>query len=144
MTTEQLLRLAEESHHAFHKKQTVAALFLDAEAAFDKCWHSGIKFKLKSNLNLPNRMVRVLSSFLTDRSLTVFHEGYWSQKVQLKAGTPQGSPLSPLIYLIYVNDFPQEIKNTATYLNLRMTQPCTQKHIQSNMLSKGYKKALTY
>ena len=65
---------------------------------------------MKSNLNLPNRMVRTLSSFLTDRSLTVFHEGHWSHKVHLKAGTPQGSPLSPLIYLIYVNDFPQEIK----------------------------------
>ena len=110
MTTEQLLRLSEECHLSFKENQIIAAIFLDAEAAFDKCWHSGIKYKLKSNLNLPNRMVRTLSSFLTDRSLTVFHEGHWSHKVHLKAGTPQGSPLSPLIYLIYVNDFPQEIK----------------------------------
>ena len=29
MTTEQLLRLAEESHKAFQKQQTIAALFLD-------------------------------------------------------------------------------------------------------------------
>ena len=111
MTAEQLLRLSEECHLAFKQKKIVAAIFLDAEAAFDKCWHSGIKHKLKKNLNLPDRMVRLLSSFLTDRSLTVFHEGHWSNKVNLGAGTPQGSPLSPLIYLIYVNDFPKEIQN---------------------------------
>ena len=111
MTTEQLLRLSEESHRAFKKKQTVAAIFLDAEAAFDKCWHQGIKYKLKANLNLPHRIIRLLSSFLSGRVLTVLHEGCRSHQVHLKAGTPQGSPLSPIIYIIYVNDYPQGVGN---------------------------------
>ena len=110
MTAEQILRLSEQCHLAFKKKQVVASLLLDAEAAFDKCWHNGIKYKLKANLGLPDRIVRIISSFISDRSLTVFYEGHWSQKVNIGAGTPQGSPLSPLIYLIYVNDFPQEIQ----------------------------------
>ena len=114
MTTEQLLRLSEETHAAFGKQQVVAALFLDAEAAFDRCWHQGIKYKLKQNLNLPDRFIRLISSFLTDRSLTVVYEGCHSQQVHLKAGTPQGSPLSPLIYLIYVNDFPDGINNVCS------------------------------
>ena len=109
MTTEQLLRLSEESYTAFKKRQTVTALFLDAEAAFDKCWHNGIKYKLKKNLKLPDRMVRLISSFLSDRTLTVLFEGCSSHEVFLEAGTPQGSPLSPLIYIIYVNDYPESI-----------------------------------
>ena len=109
MTTEQLLRLSEESHSAFKKQQTIAALFLDAEAAFDKCWHNGIRYKLKVSLKLPDRIIRLLSSFLTDRSLTVLYEGCYSHRVYLNAGTPQGSPLSPLIYIIYVNDYPESI-----------------------------------
>ena len=100
MTSEQLLRLLEESHCAFKKQQSTAALFLDAEAAFDRCWHSGIMYKLKVNLNLPDRIIRLISSFLTDRTLRVLFEGSLSQTVYLKAGTPQGSPLSPLIYNI--------------------------------------------
>ena len=32
-------------------------------------------------------------------------------KIKLNAGTPQRSPLSPLIYIIYVNDLPEEIKH---------------------------------
>ena len=94
--------------------QTTAALFLDAEAAFDRCWHNGIKYKLKKNLNLPSRLIRLISSFLSDRSLIVLYEGCYSQRINLKAGTPQGSPLSPLIYIIYVNDYPQGIKELAS------------------------------
>ena len=89
MTSEQLLRLTEASHTAFKKRQTTAALFLDAEAAFDRCWHSGIRFKLKKNLNLPDRIIRLLSSFLTDRTLKVLYEGCYSQSVTLNAGTPK-------------------------------------------------------
>ena len=110
MTTEQLLRLSEQSHIGFKKQQTTAALFLDAEAAFDRCWHNGIRYKL----NLPNRLIRLLSSFLTDRTLKVVYEGCTSHIVNLKAGTPQGSPLSPIIYIIYVNDYPEDIERNCS------------------------------
>ena len=114
MTTEQLLRLAEESYCAFKKKQISTALFLDAEAAFDRCWHNGIRFKLKENLNLPDRTIRLISSFLSERTLRVMYEGCMSHEVFLNAGTPQGSPLSPLIYIIYVNDYPESIQENCS------------------------------
>ena len=77
--------------------------------AFDKCWQNGIRYKLKKSLDLPDRYVRILSSFLTNRTLKVYHNGFWSSKVTIRAGTPQGSPLSPLLYLIMVNDIPRSI-----------------------------------
>ena len=104
--TDHLLRLVEESHKGFREGEVTASLFLDAEAAFDKCWHDGVKFKLKNTLGLPDRIVRVLSSFLTDRTLQVTEMGLFSKVVNLRAGTPQGSCLSPLIYIISVNDLP--------------------------------------
>merc|ERR1712212_89921 len=54
----------------------------------------------------PTRTIRVLSSFLTDRTLQVTESGLFSKVVNLRAGTPQGSCLSPLIYIISVNDLP--------------------------------------
>ena len=57
-------------------------------------------------LGFPDRLVRVLSSFLTDRTLQVVENGLSSRVINLRAGTPQGSCLSPLIYIISVNDLP--------------------------------------
>ena len=46
MSSDHLLRLVEESHKGFREGKVTASLFLDAEAAFDKCWHDGIRHKL--------------------------------------------------------------------------------------------------
>jgi hypothetical protein len=111
MTTNQLLRLVEECHMGFKKGQTTAALFLDAEAAFDKCWHDGVRYKLHEQLKLPTRHIRLLSSFLQDRKLQVYDGEHSSTIISLGAGTPQGSCLSPLIYIISVNDMPDGAKH---------------------------------
>ena len=105
MTTEQLFRLTEDSMSAIKTKGITAALFLDAEAAFDQAWHDAIRYKLHM-LNLPQRLVRLISSFLSNRKLRVKVGNVYSNEVEMKAGTPQGSCLSPLLYVILVNDIP--------------------------------------
>ena len=116
MTSDHLLRLVEESHEGFRKGHVTASLFLDAEAAFDKCWHNGIRYKLKKVLGLPQRLVRTLSSFLTGRTLQVEESGLSSKIINLGAGTPQGSCLSPLLYIITVNDLPTgETRGTSQF-----------------------------
>ena len=70
MCAEQLFRLVEETCHSIKQREITAALFLDAEAAFDKAWHDGIRFKLHE-LKLPQRLIRLISSFLSNRTLNV-------------------------------------------------------------------------
>ena len=105
MTSEQLFRLSEDSHSFIKKRGITAALFLDAEAAFDQAWHDAIRLKLHK-LGLPHRFVRLISSFLTDRKVKVRVGQAESEEILMKAGTPQGSCLSPLLYIILVNDIP--------------------------------------
>ena len=70
----------------------------------------GIRFKL-NDIKLPVKLVRLLSSFLTERTIKVRISHRYSNLVSLEAGTPQGSVLSPLLYLIYVNDLPPKPSN---------------------------------
>lgn len=103
-TTHQMHRVVDYIASAFENKQYVSAVFLDVAQAFDKVWHQGLLFKLRSIL--PPTYYLILHSFLTDRFFSVRTGNELSTPLPIRAGVPQGSILAPLLYITYTSDAP--------------------------------------
>ena len=77
----------------------------DVSKAFDKVWHAGLKFKIL-DLQLPDITEKILCSFLDDRKAQIKMNDKLSEEFTLSSGVPQGSILSPTMYIFYTSDMP--------------------------------------
>lgn len=72
---------------------------LDVEKAFDNVWHDGLVYKL-CYINFPPHLIKIIRSYLQERSFRVSLNGYLSNAFLLPAGVAQGSLLGPMLYSI--------------------------------------------
>ena len=78
----------------------------DISKAFDKVWHNGLKYKIL-NLNLPNIIEKIFCNFITDRSAKIRIGQVTGPPIPLLSGVPQGSILSPTLFIFYTADLPE-------------------------------------
>ncbi|GBO39415.1 RNA-directed DNA polymerase from mobile element jockey [Araneus ventricosus] len=104
-TIHQLLRVTNSITEGMNNKFYTGGIFLDIQKAFDRVWHDGLIYKL-IQLNFPKYLINILKSFLENRTFKVVIHGETSNTGVIKAGTPQGSVLSPILYSIFTSDFP--------------------------------------
>ena len=121
-STADLLTVASDRiARAFNRSGATRAVALDISRAFDRVWHPGLLHKSHAGLLLKSygisgQIFCLISSFLSNRRARVVLHGKSSHEYPVNAAVPQGSILGPTLFLLYVNDLPDDvICNTAIY-----------------------------
>ena len=76
---------------------------LDISKAFDRVWHKALLATLLAYSFTPS-FCKLIASFLSNRFISVVVDGATSASIPVSSGVPQGSVLSPNLFLFYIND----------------------------------------
>ena len=104
-TIDHLFQFSQMYTECKNRKRIMQAIFLIK--AFDKINHTYLLYKLHK-LNFPPYLLNIIKSYITNRQYFIIHEQFQSQYSILKAGVPQGSCLSPILFGLYVCDIPKD------------------------------------
>ena len=126
-TADLLTVVSDKIARAFNRFGAIWAVALDISKAFDRIWHVGLPYKLKSFGSLvSSQAFGLISSFLSNRWLQVVLDGSSSQEYPINAGVPQGF-IVPTLFLLYINDLPDDvISKIGVYADTTLYSMCDQ------------------
>ena len=102
-TVSELIQLMDTLMEAKLDKKEICLILYDLSSAFDTVSPKVLIEKLKL-YGFNSNAMSWISSYLNGRKQAVTINGEVSEQIELTLGTPQGSRLSPLLFLILMSD----------------------------------------
>ena len=90
------------------KGEQTVILILDFARAFDKVNHSLLLHKLY-HYGIQGTTIAWITNFLSNQRQAVVVEGTRSSFIDIRSELPQSSVLRPCLFLVYVNDLPENL-----------------------------------
>lgn len=94
--------MIENVHESWDEGKVAGALFMDVKGAFDYVSRVKLAQRMRE-LKIDNDLTGWTQSFLTDRKVKLVIDGHANLEKGVETGIPQGSPVSPILFLIYIS-----------------------------------------
>ncbi|CAF3305542.1 unnamed protein product [Rotaria socialis] len=101
-----VLSICQEIQNNLAANMPTLVLYVDYRKAHDMVWHAVLLVKLH-NLGMPIALLRMTASWLGHRQAYISFGGKVSEKHKINIGLPQGSSLSPFLFIVYHCDLIQ-------------------------------------
>ena len=88
----------------------VSMLSLDISGAYDHVSTERLLWILQRK-GLPEWIIKYVKNFMQGRRTRVAFDGYESEWVQTNSGIPQGSPISPILFLFFISELLEGIQS---------------------------------
>uniref|UniRef100_A0A3P9J789 Reverse transcriptase domain-containing protein n=1 Tax=Oryzias latipes TaxID=8090 RepID=A0A3P9J789_ORYLA len=97
-----LLKVSNDIQMAADSGKYTVLVLLDLSSAFDTVDHKILLGRLENEFGIAGFVLKWFTSYLTNRTFSVYINGVLSDTAPLLYGVPQGSVLGPLLFLMYI------------------------------------------
>ena len=109
-TITNLLEFTNFANRTLESECQLDVIYTDFQKAFDRVQHCVLLSKLQT-LGIHSQVLNWIGSYLMNRSQYVVIAGKKSLTFSVASGVPQGSHLGPILFLMFMWDIPNCIKN---------------------------------